>query len=84
MVSQKSNGSKLPLIQTKYKAVTKKDAPAEVKMIESQRLSMISDSSTEIIKTSEDPEWKEKLILWAFLVVGGIIMYFSMHPNRKV
>jgi hypothetical protein len=43
-ISQKSHASKVPSIQTKFKAITKKDAAAEVKIAQSQRFSLIAEA----------------------------------------
>ena len=40
-VASKTSKSKVPLVQTKFRPISKMDAPAEIKKTDSQRLGLI-------------------------------------------
>jgi hypothetical protein len=67
-----------------YKAVTKKES--EIKMSNSQRLpatgSIINVDEPKPI--SQDGGAKEKAFMTLFLLLSMVVMYYSMHPSRKV
>lgn len=82
MQSRRSNDH-VPVIATKHRQLARPNTPAEVNLTESQRLLSVIDEPPVAVE-KQSSETKEKLVLWLFLLLSGIIMYYAMHPNKKV
>lgn len=72
----------MPMVSTKFKQLARGETPSEVNLEHSMRLSVpVNDSAP---KPVESNELKEKVTLWLFLLLGAVVTYFAMHPNKKV
>jgi hypothetical protein len=75
------------VVQVSMKQLSKLDTPAEVRLDESQRLptgpSAIEAPAPRPASKS-GTSTKDKIVLIAFFLAAAFIMYWAMHPNKKV
>ena len=74
----------VPMIQTKIKELTK-DGVSEMPTRGSRKFDSSNPHIIDEIVVSNpgSSDQKDKLFMWMFLLFGMVVMYFSMHPNRK-
>ena len=79
----RADSIKVPLIQTKFKQLAKSDVAHEIRMSESERLSVLSLSGLPTGGENEE-NGRGWALMWIYVLICAVVMYFMMHPSSKV